>query len=446
MCAHVCAASRRRSRSGYFECLESRTLLSATPPTVVDVAVASTEWDSAFYSYLNPGGTGIDGYSIPVGSSAQTAPLPWANIDQIIIQFSEDVLVDITDLALSGISTASYGFDHFYYDPQTAIAVWTLESPLLSDQLLIDLDADGLGAITDLDENLLDGEWTDTQSTFASGNGTEGGDFEFRVNVLPGDVDSSTNVTYYDYANVYWNLGTASTDQGYNAKYDVDGSGEIDSVDMQLVYDELYNSLPSGSPIGLSDDAPSTAGFDLIDIDDDSVDVAISLTDVFDDLEDGNSSLSYSIVSNSAPSLFDNVSINQQFDNLVLNSAASVSGRAAITVRATDSSGQSVESVAYVDVDRDNAPPVLEISAYYVGAYTWIIEGDITDSDDVVDETWIVWLDGVYEARIVVDENGHFEIGVIIEPEITFYDEWGWTFDPHGLISDYAETELGPIT
>jgi hypothetical protein len=421
-------------------------MLSGTPPTVTDVAVASTDWEPAFFSYLNPSGTGIDGYSIPVGSSAQSNSLPWVNIDQIKIQFSEDVLVDATDLALSGTSTATYVVEHFHYDPGTYIATWTLDSPLEADRLLIDLDADGLGAITDLDANELDGEWTNESSSFPSGNSTAGGDFEFRLNVLPGDAVVSSGVNYWDYANVYSKDGTSSTDGGYIAQYDLDGSGLIENADVQEVLDHLWDTLPSGSPIGLSDDAPSTAGFQLVDIDDDTVDVDVSLYDVFDDYEDGSSGLSYSILSNSNSSLFDSASIDQQSGDLVLNTAASALGRARITVQATDSSGQSVVSTLTVDVDRDNLAPYIDITAYTVGANTWIIEGNVTDGDDVVDESWIVWLDGVFSTRVVLDENGHFEIAVIVDPEWTEVDEWGWTFDPHGEQSNYSYTEVGEVT
>jgi hypothetical protein len=47
---------------------------------------------------------------------------------------------------------------------------------------------------------------------------------------------------------------------------------------------------------------------------------------------------------------------------------------------------------------------------------------------------------------VVLDENGHFEIAVIVDPEWTEVDEWGWTFDPHGEQSNYSYTEVGEVT
>ena len=49
----------------------------------------------------------------------------------------------------------------------------------------------GLGAA-------LDGEFTTTTSNFPSGDGTAGGDFNFRFNILPGDVDQNGVVTGLD--------------------------------------------------------------------------------------------------------------------------------------------------------------------------------------------------------------------------------------------------------
>lgn len=100
---HGC--SRRAAR---FESLEPRMVLSGYGPTVTDVAVSSTSWDSAFVDYLEDEGLGYGGYSVPVGSGSQLDPLPWNNIDQISINFNEDVNVQSSDLSVSGVNVTAY--------------------------------------------------------------------------------------------------------------------------------------------------------------------------------------------------------------------------------------------------------------------------------------------------------------------------------------------------
>ena len=46
--------------------------------------------------------------------------------------------------------------------------------------------------------NALDGEWTDGVSTYPSGNGIAGGNFEFHFNVLGGDVNADDKVDNSD--------------------------------------------------------------------------------------------------------------------------------------------------------------------------------------------------------------------------------------------------------
>jgi hypothetical protein len=308
--------------------------------------------------------------------------------------------------------------------------------------LRLDLDANGLDPVKDLDGNALDGEWTNNSSTFSSGNGTAGGDFEFTFNVLPADIDNTGLVTYYDYFYVNLLSGKSTTSQGYIALRDLDGSGLIDSTDTQAVSSRYVNSLPSGTPAGASNDAPTTSGFALTQINDAAVDVAISLLSRFGDAESGASGMTYSIRSNSAPSLFDDVHVNSLTGELILNAAASVSGRSQIVVRATDPGGLFVEATATIDVNRTNQAPVIAplwISSLGNGLY--LFEGHVTDADDDVSEFTLYYY-GYYVTQSGVDENGDFAIVIYVEP-----NEWGWenltTYDLHGLQSNITGGWVG---
>ena len=168
-------------------------------PTVTNVLVSSTNWNPTFLSYLaSLGSQNVGGYSIPVGSGSQLLSLPWGNINQIKVVFSENVVVDQSDLLLSGVNTTAYNVSGgtFSYDPTTFTATWTLPQAIGPDKLLLQLNADGSDPIEDSAGNRLDGEWTNptsttqsSSSTYPSGNGTAGGDFLFRFNVLPGDAN-----------------------------------------------------------------------------------------------------------------------------------------------------------------------------------------------------------------------------------------------------------------
>src|SRR5688572_9680317 len=121
---------RGEARRFRFEQLERREVLSAVPPTVVDVEVASSQWSSDFISFLQENGLGGQGYSIPVGSASQSCSLTWTGIDKIIIEFSQDVYVDAEDLSLSGINTTAFAFSDFEYHPEARVSIWTLATPI----------------------------------------------------------------------------------------------------------------------------------------------------------------------------------------------------------------------------------------------------------------------------------------------------------------------------
>ena len=211
------------------ESLENRNMLSH--PAVAAVNVASTHWASSFVSYLESSGLGSGGYAVPVGSSAQLQTLPWTNIDQIRIKFSEDVVVTAADLSVSGVNQTAYVFSGFSYDPNTYTATWTLAAPIAKDKLMLDLDADGMAPVKSVSTGqVLDGAWTDCQSTFNSGNGQGGTDFQFRFNVLPGDADSnSVSVTGCYLAGQ--KIGKNAGDPATIIRCDVDGSGGITTSD-----------------------------------------------------------------------------------------------------------------------------------------------------------------------------------------------------------------------
>jgi len=214
------------------------SLAEVQPPQVARVLVSSTGWDTTFLAPL-----GEEGYAIPTGSG-QLGTLPWTSIDQVKIAFTEDVNVSQGDLSVHGVNVPDYAITGFGYDPGSRTATWTFSAPITADKLLLALSDD----VTDTAGNRLDGEWSDGSSTFPSGNGAEGGDFQFRLNVLPGDCDQSAEVRTPDWRAARAQLGAVPGDAGYSVFLDVDGSGDIRTPDWRSVRSHLGDELPAGEP------------------------------------------------------------------------------------------------------------------------------------------------------------------------------------------------------
>jgi hypothetical protein len=173
---------------------------NTSAPHVVEVAVRGSSW-------------GAPAYSIPIGSAAQLRSLPWINLDQVSIRFSENVVIDAGALVLLGVSVPTYAISGFRYDPTTHTATWSLATPLGKDQVLIELGS---------------------------------GMFELGVNVLPGDVNGDGRVTSADARRVR----AALRSHHYFVFADVDGNGRVKPADERAVTRRvrrlrLGNGLPS---------------------------------------------------------------------------------------------------------------------------------------------------------------------------------------------------------
>lgn len=433
------APTSRRSipkrRGLRLESLENRYMLSH--PAVAAVNVASTDWASSFISHLESSELGTDGYAIPVGSSAQLQTLPWTNINQIRITFSEDVVVAAADLSISGVNQTAYAFSDFSYDPDTYTATWTLAVTIAKDKLVLDLDADGMAPVRGVSTgDVLDGAWTDCQSTYNSGDGQGGTDFQFRFNVLPGDVNGSNAVSVADAMTAYQKVGKNAGDAGYDIRCDVDGSGGITSGDVSAIMSKAGGTLPSGDPVGMMNDAPTTSGIPDVSVATNTADYVLSLPDFFADAETASDDLVYSIIDNTNPSLFDLLDIDASGD-LNLDFAASTKGHATLTIRAVDAAGLIVDTTVTVHIS--DAPTIGNFYCINEISNFWTLTGTVTDNDDDV-EGYVVTFGGVlasYYLTAMVGADGVFSITV----ELVGLQQGtatAQTCDPHGVLSNEA--------
>lgn len=222
------------------------TILDDDSLIVVGVKVGSTAWTSAFKQLIDSTGANF-GHPIPIGAG-QTAPLPWANINQVQLQLNKDVSNSFAAnlFGLGGFNISDYrpNILSTIYDASDFTVTITLDTVLGDDQLLLvasDLLTSDSGA-------QLDGEWTTGQPSSVSGDGFEGGNFEFRFDVLPGDVDQMGTIRSND---GFAALQRQFKDIGhpdYLPLADINGDGEIRSNDGFFALSRQFTELPKGTP------------------------------------------------------------------------------------------------------------------------------------------------------------------------------------------------------
>lgn len=98
-------------------------------------------------------------------------------------------------------------------------------------------------------------------------------------------------------------------------------------------------------------DAPEASGIVDVHVPLDAPDTVINLQSNFQDFEDGDN-LSFAVVGNLAPALFTSVSINNSTDELTLDYAPDKTGKARITIRATDTQGAFTDATFEVNINR----------------------------------------------------------------------------------------------
>ncbi len=411
------------------EALESRCVLSGAP-VVTAVEWGSTQWDSSFNEHLGNESLGENGYAVAAGLD-QTHSLPWVNLDRLTIAFDQDVEIDINDLTLTGVNSNQHHPISFFYDPQAQTAEWTFAQAFAEERLLIDLNADGADPITNLSGDRLDGEWTDSVSTFTSGDGVAGGDFEFTVVITPGDVDRDTWVSYFDSIYVYYGGGVTTADPTYQPLYDVDGNGAVDLADYDLVFARLGTGAPLSDPAGVANNAPDSAPNAYLDVEDNAIDYAIDLDALFEDVEDADSLLSYTVVQNDAAYLFDSLNMSASTGELIVNGASGVAGRARVVVQAEDTSGLASITTVTIDVNRDNLPPKIQYfhSTPHIDGTIQII-AFVTDPDD--DTTgWTVDIGGALDTRAAVWDDSWIDFRILDDPSL-YGPIVATVSDPHG--------------
>ncbi|QEG34894.1 choice-of-anchor Q domain-containing protein [Bythopirellula goksoeyrii] len=206
---------------------------------VVNVTISGSESDHDPFSFNDPN----DDENDFDGSGIQLRTVPVGGADTVGIKFSENLdqtTIDAASLTLTGLMThveptlASSG--GFTFDPDTQEFRWRFDAPLDADQYVIALT----DAVMDDFGRQLDGEWinpfsvltTDSAvSTFPSGDGTAGGDFNFVFTILPGDANLDNDIGGSDF--LVWLRNQGGPNHTF-VQADFDGDGDTDSADNAL--------------------------------------------------------------------------------------------------------------------------------------------------------------------------------------------------------------------
>ncbi|MEL7509558.1 MAG: carbohydrate-binding domain-containing protein [Cyanobacteria bacterium J06554_1] len=175
--------------------------------------------------------------------------------------------------------------------------------------------------------------------------------------------DADTALTYTVVGNTNPTLVTSSaissTDGELTLDYAATGTGSADitvrATDTEgLFVEDTFTVTVNDS---LANTAPTTSGITDITVTEDAADTVVPLFDAFADAQDADTALTYTVTNNTNPALVTPSTISSTDGELILDYAATGTGSADITVRATDTEGLFVEDTFTVTVNEEAPQP-----------------------------------------------------------------------------------------
>ncbi|MBN1853378.1 MAG: hypothetical protein JW829_11665, partial [Pirellulales bacterium] len=222
------------------------SIIGPDVPRIVNVIISGSFSQHDPYSF---GDALYNGQPV-IGSGFQLVTVPVGGADTITIVFSEAVNITADCLDIVGLTTANEPtLAEFAYDVTTHTASWRFEGWALGDRYLLMVS----DAVTDVDGNLLDGEWVNPASMttvnalvseFPSGDGDPGGNFHFLFTLLPGDANLDLKVDGSDLAIMAGNWGLGIGDlSALFSQGDFSGDGMVSSADFALLLINFNRNL-----------------------------------------------------------------------------------------------------------------------------------------------------------------------------------------------------------
>ena len=189
-----------------------------------------------------------------------------------------------------------------------------------------------------------------TNLTFSVGDGSENATMTFR--------GSATD------------LNNALANLTYQGSLHYNGPDTININVDDLGNNGQGNTLQDSGTIAVNvlavNDRPTSSGITDVSVEEDSTNTIINLYSVFDDVEDADSQLTYQIVQNTNPALFQTAAINPLTGRLVLRYDANMNGSSTLTVMAQDTEGLIVTESFEVEVTPVNDVPDTKRDFYSV--------------------------------------------------------------------------------
>lgn len=217
-------------------------------------------------------------------------------------------------------------------------------------------------------------------------NITKPAETDFIVSVLPetGDVpfagfeDVSSGVSLVPLGNAPMRLRAEFSTDNVGATPNLHDWTIQWQASAPVHFESAFSNVESSTQSG----PPTTNGIDDVGVPVNNVNVVIDLFAAFDDVEDVDEDLVFTVGGNSDPSLFNSLTIDPLTGELTLGFAADTSGTADVTIRATDMGGDFVETtfnvtlndlpttagIVDVDVDEDADDTVIDLFAAFTDA------------------------------------------------------------------------------
>ena len=179
-----------------------------------------------------------------------------------------------------------------------------------------------------------------------------------------------------------------------------------------------------------NNERPTATLLPILLVNEDAANQVVNLRLIFEDAEDADNALIYTVENVNNPTLFDGVSISPS-DRLILDFAADQNGSALITVRATDSGGEFAETTFRVTVRPVNDDPFVDNPV-----------GNVTVDEDAPNSVFD--LSNIFDDVDIVTNGDTLTYSVTSNSNTTLVDV---SINAKGsLIFDYQDDQFGSST
>jgi VCBS repeat-containing protein len=192
--------------------------------------------------------------------------------------------------------------------------------------------------------------------------------------------------------------GTLIVNANGTVDYTHDGSQTL-SDSFSYIISDISGAISNVATVNITvipvNDAPTTIGITDVSVTEDSTATSIDLNAAFDDVDNLDSELTYSITGNTSIGLFTTTAVNAVTGELVLDYSADMNGTSQISIRATDPLGAFVDTLFTVTVTPVNDAPVLVANTGMtaVGTSSAVISNTELSVDDIDNtDTSIVYI------------------------------------------------------